>query len=375
MPDSERTMSRDRGIAGPLQLSPVFKPKIWGRLDLAPIFEATETTPRGATRPRPSTHRPPAGSKIGEAWVTDDDSKFLNGPLAGMTLAEAVKALGPELCGRRWSESRFPILAKYLFTSDWLSVQVHPDDRQARVHDPGNTGKTEMWYVVGRDKGAEILLGMNHGTRVEALRAACAEGKGRDLLHSFHPHAGEAIFVPPGSVHALGPGLVLFEVEQNSDLTYRLDDFGRRGLDGKPRPLHWEKAMSVIQDDRRPLRNLPLLKFREPYGERRYVVACRHFAVEELAVKRLAHFAGNPERVEIISILEGEGRFETDAGWLGSKTGETWLIPPATRMYRLVPHKEFRLLKYYVPAVEADFRMPLKRHGIPAAEISRLVFD
>jgi mannose-6-phosphate isomerase len=375
MARSESDRKSDRRMDGPLQLSPVFKPKIWGRLDLGPIFEPVETTPRGHSRPRSSTDRPPGGTLIGEVWVTDDKSKFLNGPLAGMTLAEAAKGYGPELCGRRWSEPRFPILAKYLFTSDWLSVQVHPDDQQARTHDPGNTGKTEMWYVVGRDKGAEILLGMNPGTSTEALRAACAEGKGKDLLHAFHPHAGEAIFVPPGTVHALGPGLVLFEVEQNSDLTYRLDDFGRRGLDGKPRLLHWEKAMSVIQSDRKPLRNLPLLKFREPYGERRYVLACRHFAVEELTVKRLAHLAGNPERVEILSLLAGEGRFETEAGWLGSKTGETWLIPPATRAYRLVPHEEIRLLKFYVPDLETDFRQPLKRHGIPAGEIAKVIFE
>ena len=133
--------------------------------------------------------------------------------------------------------------------------------------------------------------------------------------------------------------------------------------------------MKVIQDDQKPRRNLPLLKFREPYGERRYVLACRHFAVEELTVKRLANLAGNPERVEVLSLLSGVGRFETEAGWLGTKTGETWLIPPATRSYRLVPNEEIRLLKFYVPDLELDFHQPLKRRGIQAAEIAKVVFD
>jgi mannose-6-phosphate isomerase len=369
-------------LDGPLQLSPVFKPKIWGRRDLGPIFDLSETTPRGLprydrghTRPRPSSDQAPPETPIGEVWLTDDESKFLNGLVAGMTLAQAAKAYGPELSGSRWSEPRFPILAKFLYTSDWLSVQVHPDDDYARLHDPGSAGKVEMWYVVERRKDAEILLGMNRGATKEMLRAVCAEGKGKELLHAFHPHAGEAIFVPPGTVHALGPGLVLFEVEQNSDLTYRLDDFGRRGLDGRPRPLHWDKAIEVIREDQTSLRNLPRLEFLEPFGKRRYVLACRHFAVEELMFNRAANLAGTPERVEILSLLDGNGRVETEAGWLGSKKGETWLVPPATRQYRLVPNEEIRLLKFYVPDLDRDFRQPLKRHRIAGAEIARVVFD
>jgi mannose-6-phosphate isomerase len=368
-------------LDGPLQLSPVFKPKIWGRCDLSPMFDLSESTPRGLPaessqiRPRPSTHQPPPETPIGEVWVTDDDSKFMNGPVGGMTLAQAVKAYGPELSGRRWSEPRFPILAKFLYTGDWLSVQVHPDDDYARLHDRGSAGKTEMWYVVEREKGAEILLGMNRGTTKEMLRAACDEGKGKELLHAFRPHAGEAIFVPPGTVHALGPGLVLFEVEQNSDLTYRLDDFGRPGLDGRPRPLHWDKAMEVIREDQPALGNSARLEFREPFGKRRYVLACRHFAVEELTFERPANQAGSPERVEILSILDGDGRVETEAGWLGARRGETWLVPPATRAYRLVPSREIQLLKFYVPDLEKDFRQPLKRHGVAGAEIARVVFD
>jgi mannose-6-phosphate isomerase len=256
----------------PLLLSPVYKPKIWGRHNLAPLFES----------PAAKTGK---NELIGEVWITDDESQFMNGPLCDLTLAEASKKYGPRLNGSGWTAPRFPILAKYLFTSDWLSVQVHPDDDYARIHDPDSTGKTEMWYFIHSGHGAEILLGLKPGVTREKLKAAFEEGTSRKLVSAFHPKAQEAIYVAPGMVHALGPGLVLFEAEQNSDLTYRLDDFGRVGLDGKPRPLHWKKGLDVTRVDAPPLRDLPRLEFRETFGSRRYVVAGQHFAVEELKAR------------------------------------------------------------------------------------------
>ncbi|MBI1941624.1 MAG: hypothetical protein HYS33_08980, partial [Acidobacteria bacterium] len=185
----------------------------------------------------------------------------------------------------------------------------------------------------------------------------------------------EAIFIPPGTVHALGPGLVLFEVEQNSDLTYRLDDYGRLGLDGKPRPLHLDKGLDVTQVELPAFRDLPEFRYREPYGARRFVLACRFFALEELTLRKTGTFHGRPEHVEVLTLLEGEGRVETDAGWLGYQTGHTWLIPPATGKYRLVPRVKTRLLKFYVPEIEEDFRRPLQKRGAKAAKLNRIIFD
>ena len=352
---------------GPLQLSNVFKPKIWGQRDLAPLFAAPQ--PEGRADEEESNQL------IGEVWITDDLSRFLNGPAAGMTLAEASEKYGPELHGQSWTGRRFPILAKFIFTSDWLSVQVHPDDDYAAVHDPGNVGKCEMWYFLRSDPQAAILLGLKPGVTMEQLKQAFANGTSRGLLQDFRPEAGEAVFLPPGTVHALGPGLALFEVEENSDLTYRLDDFGRQGLDGEPRPLHLAKGLDVIRPDLPPLRDLPPLEFKEKYGLRRFVLASRFFALEELRVRQTASFHSSPERVEVLSILEGEGRIENQAGWLAYRTGDTWLIPPAANLYRLVPRLETRLLKFYVPDLERDFREPLKRRGIPAAKIRQIVFE
>jgi mannose-6-phosphate isomerase len=349
-----------RKLDSPFQLSPVFKPKIWGRRDLRPLF----------TRPREF-----AGELLGEVWVTDGASRFLNGPLSGMTLSEASEKFGPELNGSGWTDSRFPILAKYIYTSDWLSVQVHPDDEAARRYDPGNLGKTEMWYIVGATHKAKVLLGLKRNESKPVLRESFEKARSRDVLNAFRPYSGEAIFVPPGTVHALGPGLVLFEVEQNSDLTYRLDDYGRTGLDGKPRPLHLDKGMDVTRPELPALRDLPQVQLREPYGARRFVLCCRFFAVEELTLRKTGTFQGCPARVEILALLEGEGRLETEAGWFGYQTGSTWLVPPATAKYRLVPRVKSRLLKFYVPDIEADFRRPLVKRGVKAAKLKRIIFD
>jgi mannose-6-phosphate isomerase len=358
----------------PLQLSPVFKPKIWGRHDLRPLFPRPEPDATKSSRKVRTGSAVGKRELIGEVWVTDDQSRFMNGPVADMPLSEASRKYGPDLNGSAWTAPRFPILSKYIYTSDWLSVQVHPDDDYARIHDPGSPGKCEMWYVLQASEEAEILLGLKQGVSKEKLGAAFEAGSSTDLIHRFHPRAHEAIYIPPGTVHALGPGLILIEVEQNSDLTYRLDDFGRVGLDGKPRPLHLKKGLDVTRVELPSHRDLPRLEFREPFGSRRYVVACRHFAVEEWTVQKTAHGLGMPERVEAFAILEGEGRMETDAGWFGYRAGDTWLIPPATGRYWIAPLKKTRALKFYVPDVEKDFVHRLTKLGVKRAQIEKICF-
>src|SRR5712692_5132454 len=356
----------------PLLLSPVFKPRIWGRSDPAPPFEHLGHAP-----PLPGSSHSGFNGKtlIGEVWITDDAARFLSGPVSGLTLGEASRKYGPELLGTSWKHDRFPVLAKYIFTSDWLSIQVHPDDDYARAHDPGNLGKCEMWYIIHAERQAEILLGMKRAVGKSSLRAAFATGNSKQLLHKFHPKAGEAVFVPPGTVHALGPGLVLFEAQQNSDLTYRLDDFGRLGLDGKPRPLHLERGLDVLRPELPPYRDLPRLELREYYGSHRYVLACPLFAVEELTLQKLGFFKGQHERVEVLSVLAGDGRVENAQGWMAYRSGDTWVIPPASGEYRLVPNRKTRVLKCYVPRLDQDFLRPLAKRGVGAAKIKKLVFD
>ncbi|MGH9432236.1 MAG: type I phosphomannose isomerase catalytic subunit [Terriglobia bacterium] len=359
----------------PLQLSPVFKPKIWGRRDLAPLYPDSWTTRRGKT----VTHRYPGidpnwKEPVGESWLTGDDAKFLNGPVAGRTLGEVAREYGPELLGSAAAGKEFPILSKFIFTSDWLSVQVHPDDDYAGAHE-GFRGKCEMWYILDAKSDAAFLLALKPPASKAALRQRLQQGSIRENLQYFEPEAGEAIFVPPGTVHALGPGLILFEAEENSDVTYRLDDFGRPGPDGKPRPLHIDKALDVTRPELPAYRALPKLTFREPFGSRRYVLANRFFAVEEWSLQKSASFQGSPERVEAFTILSGDGRVETVAGWLGYRPGDAWIIPPATPRYRLAPETDTILLKFYVPNIDKDFLRPLAARKLSPDEIKKVVFD
>jgi mannose-6-phosphate isomerase len=364
-------------LNAPLQLSPAFQPKVWGRRDLAPLYQRPGMSGRRRRADEGVAVGPAIATaeRIGEAWLTGDEARFMNGPVSGLTLGEVSRQYGPELHGKSWKGDRFPVLAKFIYTSDWLSVQVHPDDAYAAVHDPGNVGKCEMWFILKANRDASFLLGLKPKTSIDALRAACEGGFSKKLLRLFHPEADEAVFVPPGTVHALGPGLVLFEAEQNSDLTYRLDDFGRLGLDGKPRPVHLEKGMEVVRVESPAHRALPVVVLSEPYGSRRLVVACRTFAVEELLLRRAASFAGSPERVEALAVVTGDGRVETGAGWLGYRTGETWLIPPATASYRLVPRVLTRLLKFYVPNLARDFVQLLAPRRGGVAKVRKIVFE
>ncbi len=363
-------------LDSPLQLSPVFKPKIWGRRSLAPLYPDQWTTRRGRTVSiRYPQRKGLEDERIGEVWLTDDEAVFTNGALAGLHLAEACRRYGPELCGEGFADGRFPILAKFLFTSDWLSVQVHPDDDYARLNENGSLGKCEMWYIIQAESQAEILLGLKPGTTLQELGAAIDQNRCSQLLQRFSPHPREAVFIPPGTVHALGPGLTLFEAEENSDITYRLDDFGRMGQDGKPRPLHREKALQVTRPHHPPLRDLPQLELEESYGVRRFVLACSFFAVEEITLAKIAAFAGPRARVEAFTVVSGEGRVEISSGWYAYRTGDVWLIPPATPSFRLAPESPSRLLKFYVPNLDADFRKPLAARGIGSKDIERIVFS
>jgi mannose-6-phosphate isomerase len=356
-------------LNAPLKLSPVLKPKIWGQRDLSPLYDglAYET----GARPGSSVESEP----IGEAWRTGEESRFLSGPVAGMTLGEASEKFRTELHGSSWKGRRFPILAKFIFTNAWLSVQVHPDDRYAKAHESGSRGKCESWYIVQADPKAEVLLGLKPNTTLEMLRTACEKGASKQLFHRFHPKAREGVFVPPGTAHALGPGLVLFEAQENSDITYRLDDFGRLGLDGKPRPLHLEKGLAVTKPELPPHRNLPRVVLREPFGSRRFVVASRYFAVEEWTLRNTAHCKAVPERVETLAIIAGEGRVKTPSGWLGYRAGDAWMVPPGAGQYRLSPVEKTRLLKFYVPDLERDFRRLRASRGFKAGQVNKILFD
>ncbi len=226
---SDHDMDGARISPAPVILEPWFSPRIWGTRDLRPFYG--ELGPQ--TEP------------VGEAWLTAAQSRVSG---SGEELGAWWAREGTAWAGRGGAgEEPFPFLIKLLFPADYLSVQVHPDDAYAAAHGLGR-GKTEMWYVLRADPGARLALGLREGATVAELERACRDAGGAaELLQWIEPAAGETYFVPAGTVHALGPGLVILEVQQPSDNTFRLDDYGRRDAAGRLRELHLDAGLAVAQ--------------------------------------------------------------------------------------------------------------------------------
>jgi len=212
----------------PLLLKPEFSPRPWGARDLSPIYKEFPCSP---------------GELIGESWLTGDNCKVANGPLAGRKLSDLVRQFGRELVGEAAPQSdHFPLLMKFIFPKDKLSVQVHPDDAGAKkIGEP--CGKNECWYVLAAEPGAQIGLGLKPGTTHEEFERAIKEVRAEQLLNWIEVKAGDMYFVDAGTVHAIAAGSILVETQQNSDLTYRLYDYGR------PRDLHIQRGLEAVRTE------------------------------------------------------------------------------------------------------------------------------
>ncbi len=188
------------------------------------------------------------GERIAEAWVASVRegavSEIKNGPLAGTTLGDFLKS-SPSSLGQRYRGGRFPILIKLIDAGDRLSVQVHPDDEYAAQAE-NDSGKTEMWYVLRAEPGARIVYGIKDGVTAPELIRGLERGEDESVLHHVYPRAGDVLFIPPGLVHSIGAGITLAEIQENSDLPYRIYDYGRL-FNGEKRPLHVEKAADCVK--------------------------------------------------------------------------------------------------------------------------------
>ena len=217
----------------PFRLQPTFSARTWGRRDLSPWYAASALPQFEA-----------GSDPIGEAWLTGPDSTVAEGPHAGKTLASLASTEGEALLGAGAAEAEFPLLVKLLFPNDKLSVQVHPNDAEAQALDEGR-GKTECWYILEAEPGATVACGLLPGMTVDHLKASIADGSMERLLNHLPVSAGDLVFVDAGTVHAIGPGVTILEIQQTSDITYRLFDYGR------PRELHLEKGLAVSKTETR----------------------------------------------------------------------------------------------------------------------------
>lgn len=293
----------------------------------------------------------PQDKVIGEAWLVSDhphcESMVDGGPLAGLTLRELVLKHSGELLGSAapTPTGRFPLLLKLIDAGDLLSVQVHPDDAAAvRLGEP-DVGKTEMWYVMEAQAGAQLIYGMKPDVNRDSFLASVGAGTTEACLKHFNAEAGTNIFVPAGTVHAIGAGLLIAEIQQNSDITYRIFDYNRVDTAGNPRQLHIDKAIQVM--DFSPSAEQPQLA---PTGKGlAELAACEYFRTEHVQLDGGTEtYARRGESFEIIFAVKGTAQLEVAGETTTLSPGEAALIPACIESDRRVRGET--LLLYSVPS-------------------------
>jgi len=289
---------------------------------------------------------------IGEGWMIGDHpngtTKVVNGELAGLGLDEIREQYGREWFGTRgFSEKngRFPLLIKLLDCNDDLSVQVHPTDVYDRLP-AGELGKTEMWYILSAKPGAKIIYGLKEGIDRSAMESAINEGRIMDTLQEVSVEAGDAFYIPAGTVHALCSGVVVAEIQQNSDTTYRLYDYDRPGLDGKLRELHVEDSLNVIAYEGAGAQRMKTDGVSA--GEWLSIATSPYFQVEKGIVEGPLALSTSPESFVILVIADGEGQVRYSGGELDAKAGQCFLLPATLGDYEL--SGSMTVLRSVVPA-------------------------
>ncbi len=347
-------------ILCPARLEPIFSARPWGSLSLAPFFSEKSNL----------------AEPIGEAWMTGNECWFAGGPFAGQKLGEAWPRMPPEWTGTAADRSgAFPLLVKFLFPQDKLSVQVHPDDDYAARHEQaaGGRGKTEMWYAVNARPGAEVLVGLKPGATREAFARAIANGTAEDCLERIPLRPGDAVFVPARTAHTIGPGLVLCEIQQNSDITYRVYDYNRRDAQGHARPLHIEKALEVMRFGKQFGGKIEPVRVREAGVEKTYFASCRYFETSRWEFSEPVSVSTSQENFDLLIFLEGTGNILWGQDHTAYGPAQVWMIPAALGAYQVAPEARTSFLRTFVPRVPGEFGPGLALRGVSEQEWSRLV--
>ena len=322
---------------GPLVFKEILVPKPWGGRALA----------------RVAGKELPGRELIGESWEIADHpngvSVIKQGPLAGRTLREVMRAYGRSLLGRNPGKMRFPLLVKLIDASKRVSVQVHPDDACARAMRLRDNGKTEAWYVLESRRGGRIIAGLKSHADIRRLREIAQSGEIASRLDVIRPRRGEAWLCAAGVPHALGPGVIVLEVQQNSDATFRLYDWGRVGTDGRPRRLHLEKAVRAVGHKTTPLRRArPMPLKRMPFKAVR-LLACGEFVADRWSIPRqAARTKGN--RFEILHVIKGDGTLcESEWPAIRLRKGVTVLVPACVARYEMAPAQRLEIVRLSEP--------------------------
>ena len=320
----------------PLRFSPILKPILWGGEKIC----AFKGLPAG-------------GDNIGESWEISDvrgsESQVSDGPLKGQTLQQIIETYQELFMGEKIYQrfgNQFPLLVKFIDAKQDLSIQVHPTDELARKRHQTN-GKTEMWYVIEARHGAVISTGFNYPYNRQDVERHMAEHRLPELLNREKPEVGDVFFLPAGRVHAIGAGTFLVEIQQNSDVTYRLWDYDRTDKDGRKRELHTEYALDAI--DYRPYSHYKT-RFTLHRGERSHILDCPYFSSTLIDTDRIVPLDYQGLDSFIVWIcLDGQASFTSQHKHKGLlRKGETLLFPACDQPTAVIPDGSVRLLEVYI---------------------------
>ncbi len=305
----------------PFLLIPVFDERPWGVRDLRPIYVKAIKQP------------------IGESWLTWEDNRVANGPLAGRTLGELSKQYQRALVGEAAPyDDRFPLLVKFLFPGSKLSVQVHPDDEQARKAGQP-CGKTECWYALAAKPGAQVALGLKSGTTLQDFEQAIHDQRAEEFLNWVDVHQGDMLYVAAGTVHTIGGGMILVETQQTCDITYRLYDYGR------PRELHIAEGLAATK-----LRTNAGRVVRHANDQPDVLVRSPFFQVEKIRLSGPLGTEVTPASPRVVVAIDGAGIVESRGmAPISFATGEAVVIPASVREYTLRPQWELEIMRMSLP--------------------------
>lgn len=322
----------------PLKFNTIFKTVVWGGEKIAP-FKGVETDQHN----------------IGESWelsgVKGNESVVAEGAFAGKTITELASEYKGQLLGEKVyarTGTEFPLLIKFIDARDDLSIQVHPDDALAGERHNGSKGKTEMWYVVQADEKAHLMSGLTKHITPEEYAAKVEDNTITEVLHDYDVKAGDVFFLPAGRIHSIGTGCFIAEIQQTSDITYRIYDFGRVGLDGKPRELHTELSKAaidytVLEDYKTAYENV-----RNAENE---IVSCEYFTTSLYDLDQPASTSVKTHDSFMIVICVGGNGSLTDSegNTVTLRQGETVLIPACTENISFIPsEKGLKLITSYI---------------------------
>ena len=324
----------------PLRFEPIFTSNLWGGRRLPGFLR------------RPAPHDDP----IGEAWVLSDvdgsPSRVADGPLAGVTLRELLAADPARILGKtKLVNGRFPLLLKFIDARQELSVQVHPNDEQAARAISGANGKTEAWVILeANPERSRVYSGFKNGIAADDFRAALANRTTPQTLHSFTPNPGDCVFLDAGTVHAIGAEIMVFEVQQTSDITYRLYDWDRvDAKTGLPRELHVEKGLACSTFHRGPCDAVKPVAEELTHGRRESLVACPYFTLTRHTATRRFN-VGAAGECRVLACVAGWGELEAEEGRYGISTGDVVLLPAELGECECLPAGEIALLECGIPA-------------------------